>query len=247
MTHLLIALQFLTILPIKIRHELKKSDFGKALLYFPFAGLLLGLALSLVSFLSAFLPELIRAAIILIVSIVITGGIHLDGFADTCDGFYGTKSKEKVLEIMKDSRIGVMGVAGLICLLLLKFALIAEMPNTILWRALILMTVFARWIQVLACYKSNYVRKEGKAKYFIAYNSRNELLIGGIFTIILFLLLMGMAGLMLFVISLVPVLLFIKYSNKKIGGMTGDTIGAVSEIAESYVLFLTLVLTRLCI
>ncbi|NQT23187.1 MAG: adenosylcobinamide-GDP ribazoletransferase, partial [Candidatus Omnitrophica bacterium] len=158
-----------------------------------------------------------------------------------------TKSTEKVLEIMKDSRIGVMGVTGVTCLLLLKFALIAEMPNAALWRALILMVVFSRWIQVLACYKSNYVRKEGKAKYFIEYNSKNEFLIGGAFTVILFTLLMGMVGLILFAISLVPVLMFISYSKRKIGGMTGDTVGAVSEIAEGCVLFLTLVLARLCI
>jgi len=233
----LIALQFLTVLPIKIKSEIAKEDFGGSLLYFPVVGMLIGLVLSGAALLFGFLPNPVVGVLILIISIVITGGIHLDGFADTCDGFYGPRPKEKILEIMRDSRAGVMGVIGIFCLLSLKFTLIVSTPKNVLWKLLILMTAFARWSQILACYTSNYAREEGKAKYFVEYDSKKELLVGGIFTVVLFLLLLKLEGVILFVLSLVPILLFINYIKRKIGGMTGDTIGAISEIAEVAVLF----------
>jgi adenosylcobinamide-GDP ribazoletransferase len=234
----LIALQFLTILPVKISSELKDEDFGRSLAYFPLIGLLIGLLLSGTALLLDFLPNLVKGVLILIASIVITGGIHLEGFADTCDGFYGSKPKEKILEIMHDSHIGVMGVVGVASLLLLKLSLIVNIPQHILWKSLILMATFARWSQVLACCTSGYARKEGKAKYFIEYDSKKECLIGCIFTAAAFFLLARLIGVLLLILSLLPVLLFIGYVRKKIGGMTGDTIGAVSEFSEVVILFL---------
>ena len=178
----LIALQFLTIFPVKIsaeggsapdgKSDIKEKDFGASLLYFPLVGLLIGLILALSAFLLFPLPGIIKGATILIISIIITGGIHLDGFADTCDGFYGNKPKEKILEIMKDSHIGAMGVIGIVSLLLLKFSLIASFNERLLWKALILMVVFSRWVQVMACFSASYARQEGKAKYFLEYATK---------------------------------------------------------------------------
>ncbi|MHC4593839.1 MAG: adenosylcobinamide-GDP ribazoletransferase, partial [Planctomycetota bacterium] len=139
MKQFLIALQFLTILPINIRSEVNEKDFGNSLLYFPVVGILIGLVLCTAAFLFSVLPNLVVGVIILIISIVITGAIHLDGFADTCDGFYGSKPKDKILEIMRDSRVGTMGVVGVVCLLLLKFTLIVSIPREMLWKVLIMM------------------------------------------------------------------------------------------------------------
>jgi len=240
----LIALQFLTVLPIKIKSEVEERDFGNSLLYFPVIGILIGLVLCTAVFLLSVLPNIVVAVIILIMSIVITGGIHLDGFADTCDGFYGSKPKEKILEIMRDSRVGTMGVAGVVCLLLLRFTLIVSIPREILWRVLIMMVVFARWSQVLACYMSKYARKEGKAKYFIEHAGKKEFLVGILLTSGLFLLLMQVKGIILFIICMFPILLFINRIKRKIGGMTGDTIGAVNEIAEVLILLFCLLLPK---
>ncbi|MBU0694217.1 MAG: adenosylcobinamide-GDP ribazoletransferase [Candidatus Omnitrophica bacterium] len=257
MRHFLIALQFLTILPIKIKGEIEKEDFGKSCAYFPFVGMLIGLLLTLSLFAFGFLPHLAASVLILIISIIISGGIHLDGFADTCDGFYAGKtpplkvsggsipvdnSKEKILEVMRDSRIGVMGVIGVVSLMLLKFSLIASASSFILWKLLIVMAVFERWSQALACYLSVYARKEGKAKYFVEYAGRKELFIGGLITLASFLFLMNIKGLFMFTFSLFPIFLFINYAKKKIGGMTGDTIGAVNEIAGVCVLLLGLII-----
>lgn len=243
MRRLLIALQFLTIIPVKIKSEIEGKDFSEALLYFPIVGLIIGLLLSLSSFCLFFLPALVRAAAILIISVLITGGIHLDGFADTCDGFYGNKPVEKVLEIMGDSRIGAMGAIGIVSLLLLKFSVLASLQETYLWRTLIVMSVFSRWSQCFACNAARYARKEGKAKYFIEHSRKRDLFIGGIFTLSLSLLLMRSKGFILFFLSIIPVYLFIHCIKSKIGGMTGDTIGAVNEIAEVCVLLSGLILT----
>ncbi|MFH1190715.1 MAG: adenosylcobinamide-GDP ribazoletransferase [Candidatus Omnitrophota bacterium] len=245
MRSFLIALQFLTIFPVKIKSEIKNEDFGLSLLYFPFVGLAIGLVLSSSAILFSFLPVLAKAALILTVSVIITGGIHLDGFADTCDGFYGNKPKEKILEIMRDSHIGAMGAMGLILLMLLKFSLIVNLQGVILWKVLIEMAVFSRWSQVLACGITYSARQEGKAKYFIEYLDKKILILGGIFTFTLFLLMAGLKGVFLFMLPFLCVLLFTRYIKRKIGGMTGDTIGAISEIAEVSVLFFNLFIISL--
>ncbi|MDP3041894.1 MAG: adenosylcobinamide-GDP ribazoletransferase [Candidatus Omnitrophota bacterium] len=245
MRSFLIALQFLTIFPIKIKSEIKNEEFGLSLFYFPLVGLAIGLVLSSSAILFSFLPVLVKGVLILIVSVIIAGGIHLDGFADTCDGFCGNKPKEKILEIMRDSRIGAMGAIGLILLLLFKFSLIVNLQGAILWKALIEMAVFSRWSQVLACEITSSVRQEGKANYFIEYSSKKILILGGVFTVILFLLMAGLKGVFLFMLPFLCVLLFIQYVKRRIGGMTGDTIGAISEIAEVSVLFSNLLIISL--
>lgn len=240
-----IALQFLTILPFRIKSEIKEENFGRSLLYFPIVGALIGILLALILFVFSFLPYPVLSILVLIILVIITGGIHLDGFADTCDGFYGSRPKKKILEIMRDSHTGVMGVIGIVCLLLLKFSIFISIPFEVLWRALILMSIFSRWAQVLTCFLSKYVRKEGKAKYFIEYAGKKEVFIGTIFTLVSFLLLMEINGLILFFISLLPVFLFLNYVKRKIGGMTGDTIGATSEIAEVSLLFFLVVCQKI--
>jgi adenosylcobinamide-GDP ribazoletransferase len=245
MRSFLIALQFLTIFPVKIKSEIKNEEFGLSLFYFPLVGLAIGLVLSSSAILFSFLPVLVKGVLILIVSVIITGGIHLDGFADTCDGFYGDKPKEKILEIMRDSRIGAMGAMGLILLLLFKFSLIVNLQGVILWKALIEMAVFSRWSQVLACGITPCARQEGKANYFIKYSSKRILILEGVFTVVLFLLMAGLKGVFLFILPFLCVLLFMQYVKRRIGGMTGDTIGAISEIAEVSVLFSNLLIISL--
>ena len=239
MRSFLIALQFLTNIPIKIR-EVKEEDIGKSLTCFPLVGAFIGLLLAISVTLFSPLPSLVIAVLVLIVSILVTGAIHLDGFADTCDGFYGAKPKEEILRIMRDSHVGTMGIVGVFCLLALKIAILTSIPKLDLFGALILMITFGRWSQVLACSVSSYARDEGKAKYFIKYSGKKELVIATFFTLALFLLLLGAKGLMLFIVSSLVIFLFINYLKKRIDGMTGDTIGATNEVAEVLVILLLL-------
>jgi adenosylcobinamide-GDP ribazoletransferase len=238
MKKLLIALQFLTVLPVKIRSEIQPQEFGRSLLYFPAAGLFIGIILACSASALAFLPLLLKGALILVISVIITAAIHLDGFADTCDGFYAAGSRQEVLRIMKDSRIGVMGAVGIFCILLLKFTLIVSLPENMLGRSLIMMAVFSRWSQSLACGICGYARPAGKAKFFLEYARKSDIIIGGLATFLLFLFLCGIGAVILFVSGFIIVFLFITFAGARIGGMTGDTIGAVNEIAEIAVLFL---------
>ena len=210
-------------------------------LLLPVVGLVLGLVLAGAALLLSFLPNPVVAVLILILSIVLTGGIHLDGFADTCDGFGGLRPKEKVLEIMRDSHIGTMGVTGVFCLLALKGVLVASMPPQILWKLLIVMMVFSRWSQVLVCCTSSYARTEGKARCFVQYAGKRDLLAASIFSAAVILFLAPWQVLMVLFLSLLPLLLFLTYVKRRIGGVTGDIIGAASEITEVAILFFGLV------
>jgi len=242
MRRFLIALQFLTALPFNIKGRIVEEDFGRSLIYFPIAGFLIGLFLASIAYVSTPLPPLVRSALILIAWIAITGGIHLDGFADTCDGFYGKRSREEILRIMRDSRIGTMGAAGLTALLLFKFAVLSSIRPEDLWKVLIITAVSARWSQVFACSVSEYARDEGKAKYFLKYAKKTDMFIGALFIVILNWFLMGVKGVILFALLLATIFLFIQYVKRKIGGMTGDTIGATNEIAEASALLFSLIL-----
>ena len=242
MKHFLIALQFLTIIPVNIKGTIKEEDYGKALLYFPLIGNLIGYLLALSLFIFNFLPDSVNAALILIISAGVTQGLHLDGFIDACDGLWGYHEKEKALEIMRDSRVGAMGTIGVTLLLLFKYSLLLHIPQKILWEIIILMPVFSRWVQVLVCFTSKPARNDSKAVNFILQASKREVLIGLLFTLGLFLALLRLKGFLLFTTALSPIFLLKAYLDNKIGGMTGDTIGALSEIAEVSILFLTLIL-----
>jgi len=242
MKRFLIALQFLTTLPFNIKGKIEEKDFGGSLIYFPIVGILIGLFLAGIAYISVFLSTPVKSVLILAGWIIITGGIHLDGFADTCDGFYGNRPKEDILIIMRDSRIGTMGAAGVVMLLLFKFAILSSICSEDLWKVLIIAVVFARWSQVLVCATSKYARGVGKAKYFIEYAKKSDMFIGALFVLILNWFLMGTKGVILFAFSVATIFLFIQYVKRKIGGMTGDTIGATNEIAEVSALFFSLIL-----
>ena len=136
-----------------------------------------------------------------------------------------------------------MGAAGVVMLLLIKFATLSSIRSEDLWKVLIITVVFARWSQVLVCATSKYARDEGKAKYFIEYAKKSDMFIGALFTLLLNWLLMGVKGVILFVILLAVIFLFIQYVKRKIGGMTGDTVGAANEIAEAASLLFSLILS----
>lgn len=243
----LLSLQFLTLFPIRISFGVEKKDFGAALFWFPVVGVLIGLALSSIVFLLAPLPQVVIAAIIVSASIIITGGIHLDGFADTCDGLSGFTTKERALEIMRDSRIGAMGAAGVAALLILKFSFFASIPREEMWKYLILMAAFGRWAQVLSCSVSAYARDDGKAKYFIEYAGARPAFLTGAFTLALFAYLFRLEGVILFFVLVVFISIPIKFIKDRLGGMTGDTIGAVNELAETALLFLGLLFYKMTI
>ncbi|MBF0619298.1 MAG: adenosylcobinamide-GDP ribazoletransferase [Candidatus Omnitrophica bacterium] len=232
-----IALQFLTVLPVRMKEPFKEEDFKGLLSLFPAVGACIGVVPALVAACCTFLPHLALVALALAILTVITGALHIDGLADTCDGLFSGQPKDRMLEIMRDSRIGTFGAVGVCLLLLLKFAFLAGLPQDLLWKIFILMPVFARWIQSVACASCAYARTGGKAELFFKHAGIRDVVVGGVFSLALFQVFLGIPGIVLFGAAMLPAMLFIRFADRKLQGMTGDTVGAASEIAELSVLF----------
>jgi len=246
MKDFLIALQFLTIIPLKINH-IDEKKISNSMIYFPVVGLLLGLVLAGVNNLLYNLNfQQLSVNIILVISLIfLTGGLHLDGLADTADAFLSRRNKEEMLKIMHDSHIGVMGVLSLVSIVLLKIALLASLNMHLKTTSLLLMCILSRWALVLSIALFPYARQEGKAKIFIQGINLKIFILSTVITIICAIAAWRIKGLLILLITLVCVYTTGKFINKKIGGITGDTLGAINELAEVIVLFGVCILQRI--
>lgn len=243
MNSFFLAIQFLTIIPLKIK-EASEQSLAKATAYFPLVGLLIGLALSEIN-LGLFIlnfPSL-TASIILIVSLIgLTGGMHLDGLSDSADAFLSGKPKEEMLSIMRDPHIGVMGVLSIICIILLKISLLDSVPIAAKASALLLMCVLSRWSAVLAMFAFPYARQNGKAGIFIRGMSLKIFLAALVSVFIFSLLIWQFKGLIALTIVSGCVYLAGRFTSRKIGGITGDTLGATIELTEVFTLLIFCIL-----
>lgn len=247
MNSFLAALGFLTRIPVP--QKLSKNDklLANSMAYFPLVGLLLGFILILInSLLTQFLPErLVNLALVLFLTFI-TGGIHLDGFADTLDGFCAKgKDKKEILNIMRDSRIGVMGVIGLVILILFKYEMLNAIPAQLKDVALILMCTTSRWGQAAVSYLSKYAREnEGIGRPFIGNIRGRDFYLATTVTILISISAWFPKGILVFVLVSILIFTAMKYVHRRIGGMTGDTIGAINELAEVSALFCVYILWR---
>ncbi len=244
-TSFLLALQFLTVIPIKIKHIYEKQ-ISRSVVYFPLIGLLLGLILAGTNNLLLILnfAPLIISIILVILLAALTGGIHLDGLADTFDAFSCRKNKEEMLAIMRDSHIGVMGVLSLVSIILLKIAFLYSVSTRLKIISLFLMCTLSRWSLVLTMFLFPYAREEGKAKVFIKGVNFRIFILSTIITIVGTLALWRIKGLLIFIIVAMGSYIIGKFITNKIGGMTGDTLGAVNELMEALILFGVCVIER---
>jgi adenosylcobinamide-GDP ribazoletransferase len=161
-----------------------------------------------------------------------SGCLHLDGLSDTADGFLSSRTRERILEIMKDSHTGAMGVIAIVCLLLVKFAVLASLPAETLWPAVLLMPLAGRCAIVLQIALLPYARPSGLGNIFYRRSSwLAAFLAVGILAVVAGGL-VGPRGLIVWAACLVVALAFSAYAYRKIGGATGDTFGAVCEIVE---------------
>ena len=170
------AWQFLTRINLFKEANFDQESLGKAYRFFPLVGLILGLFLALLGYSASKLFQPLTVAIILVTAdILLTGGLHLDGFMDTCDGIYSGRGRDRILEIMKDSRVGSMGVLGALVLLGLKVSFLYELAGTTAFLpGLIVMPLFSRWcmIMVMAVYPS--ARQQGLGRQFKADMSEDR-------------------------------------------------------------------------
>jgi len=234
----LLALQFLTILPLKIK-EASEKNMADSMMYFPAVGLFLGLMLSGLNklLLTLNFPALTINIILVIALIIITGGIHLDGLSDTTDAFSSGKPKEEMLAIMRDSHIGVMGTLSLISIILLKICLLSSLSAPLKTTGLLLACVLSRWSAVLSMFLFPYARRDGKAKVFMQNMNSKIFFLSTIVTVICAFAIWRLEGLVALLIIAGCVYLSGNLFSRKIGGITGDTLGATIELTEVITLF----------
>jgi adenosylcobinamide-GDP ribazoletransferase len=243
MTNFLRALSFLTILPVGQIRLSEEKELARSMAFFPLVGLVIGLLLTTGYYLfSLFLPKSITLWLILGLLALLTRGLHLDGFADTLDGLASGGSKERILEVMRDSRIGAFGVISLIFLIGGKYLALHQISNASVPYSLIVMAVMGRQSMVLVCCRSSYARPNGGlAKPFTENLGYRETVWSSVTAFGIALLVMGVKGILLFFgISLFS-LAYRFFFIKKLGGVTGDVLGGANEFAELLCLILLVI------
>lgn len=227
------ALRFLTILPLPAAK--KESELRRAMFFFPLVGFLIGvLCLTAVQMFSLDLFSRLRALALVTLPILCSGGLHVDGFADFCDGFFGGKNKKETLEIMRDSRIGVWGALGVALLILWKWELLAALPRRS--EAFLLSLTASRWAQVVLAYFLNPARLDGGLGESVAKKVKVRELTGATAFLTLLIFFIGGPGVVCF-LALLPFLAGAGFLFKRrVGGVTGDLLGAASEATEAFVL-----------
>jgi adenosylcobinamide-GDP ribazoletransferase len=269
----ILMMQFLTTLPVKVNVQAGREDFGKGLAMAPLVGLVIGALMAGFNYLIAMLfPPLVAAVLTMAVYILLTGGLHMDGLGDTADGIFSNRPAERILEIMKDSRVGTNAVIALVLIILADISLIASFEKSEITVVLLLMPVAGRIGSLVGAGTSRYAGKsDSPGRWSVEYCGRMEIIIGLALYIIIIIAAMGIfawpqafsparfaevsrtvadsslvaAGLppiyVLFPATVVipPLTSFIlaRLLGKKLGGVTGDILGAICEINQVIFLF----------
>jgi adenosylcobinamide-GDP ribazoletransferase len=238
----LIAWQLLTSIPLG-RRGLTVPHPGRSMVWFPLVGLIIGVVLAgLDLLLTLVLPGLPAAALLLVAWVAITGGLHLDGFIDCCDGLLVAKPPQARLEIMKDSRVGAFGVIGAVCLLLVKFSALATLAPEERLRWLLVVPTLSRWAMVWAAWRYPLARPDGFAAWFREGLGPPHVAVAGLLALAVALILGGLVGLAAFAAVWLFALLFAAWVQRRIPGLTGDVYGALNESAEVLGLLAVLVI-----
>lgn len=237
------ALRTITIIPFFGKDT---SDFATSLYWFPVIGIILGGLIYTPlyyyqQFIGNFWPELC-AFIIIAYSIFITRGFHLDGVADWADGFWGGHTRERVLEIMKDSLLGTFGVLALISLILFKWILLVKIVEMDLILFLVASFTISRCCQVELATTYSYARSNGTAASIVKNSNCTHRLVGLLLGAAICFVIYQTNGLILLALGFIFTHIFAYWCKKRINGITGDLIGACSELTELVVLSAAIVL-----
>lgn len=247
MKHIIVALQFLTRIYLKEQNDLELTDFGKSLIYFPIIGLIIGIITAMPQFLiSNFAYVNFSALLAIFIHYLVIGGLHADGFMDSCDGLFSNQPRQRKLEIMKDSAVGANAIIGFIFLVLLKWQALALLPPKIGGITLILIAILSKFGMVKSILKYQYARPKGLGKMFVDNAPKNALGLALLFTLLVITILISSVFLIAkaiflnfliftvleFILSYILNSILNNYCVKHLGGVTGDTYGFVSECSE---------------
>jgi adenosylcobinamide-GDP ribazoletransferase len=239
----LAALRFLTIIPLPGR-RISPREVGRSIAYFPAVGAIIGLILVGLNWLLGFVLPQAVVNILLVVSLaVVSGGLHLDGFVDTCDGMVGHKTAAQRWRVMKDSRAGAFGIIGVCLLLLVKYVALNSVPLLWLVPTLVLMPVLGRWAMVYAVFAYPYAKPSGLGKVFKRETGSSEFLVATVIALAIAAM-AQLSGLVIMLGIWVVVTAVAFYFKGRFGGLTGDTYGAINEIAEVLVPILVCLLAQ---
>jgi adenosylcobinamide-GDP ribazoletransferase len=257
MKKILLAFQFLTIIPVKDTGIVADKEVGGSAAYFPLVGVVQGIIIVLVAMTgSRFLPIGVVNTLVILLLIVTNGGLHLDGLSDTFDAIASRGDRDKQLAIMKDATVGPIGVIAIVFAILLKLLLLNEIysasqPATY-YLLLFLLPLYSRWAMVPATFHCSSAREDGLGKAFIENVGVKELLAATAFTIIFsfaaLFIIFNTPGLIHVIFSLPMLYIFsliaVWFSKRRFSGMTGDTFGAVSELSEILFLMMAVICLR---
>jgi adenosylcobinamide-GDP ribazoletransferase len=230
MDRLFSAIRFLTIFPIG-RHE--TFDAREMIPFFPVVGLILGALLAIFDrFASAVWSTPVASLLDVVVLIVLTAALHVDGLADTADGLYGGKSKETALAIMKDSRVGAMGLIAVVCVVLMKCAGVAGLEDN---RGIFLVVIpaYSRCAMMFGFYALPYGRPDGGLGHAFFERPLGRKDFWGLGLIVGISVLTGWRSLVLIIGFLATTYVLVRFYSKRMGCITGDMLGAMVEITEA--------------
>jgi adenosylcobinamide-GDP ribazoletransferase len=243
----LAALQFLTSIPISLKREPSQEQLGQATAWFPMVGLIIGVILAALNWLlQLILPMAVVSALLIAALAIMTGALHLDGFADTCDGLAGYKSVQERWRVMRDSRTGAFGVVGIVMLLLVKYVSLNNIPAGLMLPTLLFMPVVSRWAMVYAIFAFPYARTEGLGTAYKAATRWPQLGIATVITLavtgVILFHWFSLTGLLVMAGVWVVTTLFALYLKHKFAGLTGDSYGAINEAAEVMALIFIIII-----
>ena len=251
MNAFLIGLQFLTRISVERQTEWTEENFGRSVKFFPLIGAIVGMiASALTGFFFCVthgnLPVL-TGAIAFALPIFLTGGIHCDGFMDSVDGLFSGREREKILEIMKDSRVGAFGAVSLVLLAALEISALVELARLsieIFLAGIFCAPIISRLMMVVTIGIFPYARREGMGKAFAKFTTRRTIFFAAATTLIILLPIICvdvkifLTAMLALAVAFGFTLYFGNFAQKKIGGVTGDIYGAVSTLVELIVLII---------
>jgi adenosylcobinamide-GDP ribazoletransferase len=237
--NLRIAFGLMTTLPFSLPEDWSAGDSGRAAVWYPLVGLVIGTLTWLVwKGATILFPSLVTGVITLAVWVLLTGGLHLDGLADCCDGLFASVSRERRLEIMKDPHIGTFGVIGLILILFLKAASLSVLTPVSSF-GILLAASLARWC-IMPAALLPLARSSGMAADFKSGLRQSSIVLSAIIPLAL-LVLLGLRGLLSTLLGIITAALLVWLAKSRIGGVTGDVFGMIVEVVETTVLLTFLI------
>lgn len=233
MQSFLIALQFLTRFPVHLAQAPTPEARGRSLLAYPLVGAVIGLLLVTLDWLLGTPDPWLEAALLLAAWVVVTGALHLDGLADSADAWLGGRGDPaRTLEIMKDPRSGPAGIAAVVVLLLVKFAALTALLRAELWQVLLIAPILGRTLLIWLFLSTPYVRENGLGSDLARHLPRETGWLVLALVALAMPLLFGWQVLRLLLILALAAWLMRHLMLKHIHGTTGDTAGALLEVAE---------------